>query len=201
MAARIILASKSPRRLQILKDHGIEPLVMPVDADESLPDGIKMEDAVEYLALVKARQCYELVKGNSEYSGYMIIGSDTIVYKDEIMGKPENRSDAFRMISAIRNDRHFVSTGVALINVDNAKEYVTSGVTEVFCKDYSDEDIERYLDTDEPYDKAGAYAIQGIFGQYIDHIDGDYDNVVGLPYSLVDKLIAACCRDKEQIHK
>ncbi len=192
MTAGIILASKSPRRLQILREHGIEPVVIPANADETLPHRMDMKEAVEYLSLIKARSCYEKVKNNPEYAGYIIIASDTIVYKDEIMGKPKDREDAFRMISAIRNDCHYVSTGVAAINVDSGAEHVDSEATEVFCKDLSDSEINEYLDTDEPYDKAGAYAIQGLFGRYIDHIEGDYDNVVGLPYRLVDKLLNIC---------
>ena len=179
---RIILASASPRRLEILKNHGIEPLVMPTQADESLPVGIEMEDAVRTLASVKARACYEEVKGDPKYSGHIIIGADTIVWKDEIMGKPSDADDAFRMLDAIRGTSHYVATGVCLIETDTGSETVLCDVTTVWCKDYTDEDIKDYISRVEPYDKAGSYAIQGYFGRYIDHIDGDYENVVGLPY-------------------
>lgn len=189
MKRQIILASKSPRRLDILRSHGYEPIVLPADADETLPDGIDMESAVRILALKKARACYEKVSGKEEYAGCIIIGADTIVYKDEIMGKPENREDAFRMLDSIRNTFHYVSTGVAMIDVDTGEETVTNDVTKVYCKNYSDQDIEDYLDTDEPYDKAGAYAIQGLFGKHIDHFDGDYENVVGLPFYAIDKFL------------
>ncbi|MDD5823792.1 MAG: Maf family protein [Firmicutes bacterium] len=189
MTDRIILASKSPRRLEILRQHGIEPIVKPVDADESLPEGIAMEEAVEYLALTKARACYEEVRDDDSYKDYIIIGSDTVVFKDEIMGKPEDRNDAYRMISAINDDCHYVSTGVATIRVSDGNEFVSSAVTRVYCKKLSEQDIQDYLDTDEPYDKAGAYAIQGLFGKHIDRIEGDYDNVVGLPYRIVQQLL------------
>lgn len=189
MKRTIILASKSPRRLDILRSHGYEPVVLPVDADESLPEGIDMESAVRLLALKKARACFDIVSGKDEYSGCIIIGADTIVYKDEIMGKPEDRQDAFRMLDAIRGTCHYVSTGVAFIDVDSGKETVVNDVTAVYCRNYTDEDIEAYLDTDEPYDKAGAYAIQGIFGKHIDHIEGDYENVVGLPFHVIDKYL------------
>jgi len=180
---RIILASKSPRRLEIMRRHGIEPILMPTDTDETLFEGIEMCEAAETLAERKARACYEqLQSAKSDYSDCIIIGADTIVYKNEIMGKPSDYDDAFRMLSLIRNTHHYVVTGVALIDVPTAECKVFSDVTEVFCKDYTDEQIAEYIEKEQPYDKAGSYAIQGPFGEYIDHIDGDYENVVGLPY-------------------
>ena len=179
---KVILASASPRRLEIMHKHGIDPVVMPQDTDESLPDGIGMNEAVEMLAVAKARACYSAVKDDPEYDGSIIVGSDTIVWKDEIMGKPADKDDAFRMLDKIRGTHHYVVTGVCLIDKDTGSETVLSDVTTVYCKNYSDEEIEDYLSREEPYDKAGSYAIQGYFGRYIDHIDGDYENVVGLPF-------------------
>lgn len=188
MYKTIILASKSPRRYEILKNHGIDPIVIPANADETLPDGIGMEEAVRLLALKKARAVFACIERDNYGEGY-IIGSDTIVYKDEIMGKPIDRNDARKMIETIRGTYHFVSTGVALIDIKSGEEIVLNDVTKVFCKNYSDEDIEEYLDTDEPYDKAGAYAIQGIFGKYIDRYEGDFENVVGLPFHIIEKFL------------
>lgn len=188
MDKTIILASKSPRRYEILKNHGIDPIVIPANADETLPDGIGMEEAVRLLALKKARAVFACIERDNYGEGY-IIGSDTIVYKDEIMGKPIDRNDARKMIETIRGTYHFVSTGVALIDIKSGEEIVLNDVTKVFCKNYSDEDIEEYLDTDEPYDKAGAYAIQGIFGKYIDRYEGDFENVVGLPFHIIEKFL------------
>lgn len=188
MYKTIILASKSPRRYEILKNHGIDPIVIPANADETLPDGIGMKEAVRLLALKKARAVFACIERDNYGEGY-IIGSDTIVYKDEIMGKPIDRNDARKMIETIRGTYHFVSTGVALIDIKSGEEIVLNDVTKVFCKNYSDEDIEEYLDTDEPYDKAGAYAIQGIFGKYIDRYEGDFENVVGLPFHIIEKFL------------
>ena len=179
---KIILASASPRRLEILNKHGIEPLVLPQDTDESLPDGVGMTDAVEALASQKARTCYDTIKEDPKYDGYIIIGADTIVWKDEIMGKPVDAEDAFRMLDKIRGTEHYVVTGICLIDKNSGSETVTSDVTTVHCVNYSDDDIRDYISLAEPYDKAGSYAIQGYFGRYIDHIDGDYENVVGLPF-------------------
>ena len=185
---RIILASKSPRRLEILRKHGIEPEVIPADADETLPEGIDMISAVKLLALKKARAVYESLGSDLEGEGY-IIGSDTIVYKDELLGKPADREDARRMLETIRGTGHFVSTGVALIDIATGEEIVLNDVTEVFCTDFSDEELEEYLDTDEPYDKAGAYAIQGIFSKFIKGYVGDFENVVGLPFHIIEKYV------------
>ena len=182
LCMKIILASASPRRLEIMNKHGISPVVMPQDTDETLPEGIGMTEAVEMLAASKARACYASVKDDPAYDGYVIVGSDTIVWKDEIMGKPADKADAFRMLDKIRGTHHYVVTGVCLIDKSTGSERVLSDVTAVYCKDYSDEDIEDYISREEPYDKAGSYAIQGYFGRYIDHIDGDYENVVGLPF-------------------
>lgn len=186
----IILASASPRRAEIMHSHGIYPVIIPTSTDETLPADIGMTDAVEMLASRKALACYESVQGISEYSGHVIVGADTIVWKDEIMGKPVDHDDAFRMLDKIRGTVHYVVTGVALIDVDTRNLQVLSDITEVHCKDYSDEDIEEYLSMQEPYDKAGSYAIQGYFGRYIDHIDGDYENVVGLPFYRIEPFIS-----------
>jgi septum formation protein len=188
---KIILASASPRRLEILEKHGIEPITMPQDTDESLPDGMGMTESVEMLAAQKARSCFESISADpallEKYAGHVIIGADTIVWKDEIMGKPEDRADAFRMLDKIRGTSHYVVTGVCLIDIDSGSEQVMHDVTTVHCINYSDDDIEDYISREEPYDKAGSYAIQGYFGRYIDHIDGDYENVVGLPFHLINE--------------
>lgn len=188
---RIILASASPRRSEILKKHGFEAVILPQDTDEHLPEGTEMHKAVEALASQKARACYSAVKDDPEYAGHIIIGADTIVWKDEIMGKPVDHDDAFRMLDKIRGTFHYVVTGVCLIDVDSGKETVLNDVTHVHCVNYSDEDIEDYISRAEPYDKAGSYAIQGYFGRYIDHIDGDYENVVGLPFYRIEEALKA----------
>ena len=169
-----------------MNKHGIEPLVMPTQADESLPPGIGMTEAVEMLARRKAEACRESIKDDPSFADDVIVAADTIVWKDGILGKPVSKEDAFRMLDAIRGISHYVVTGVCLIDMRSGKTTVLSDVTEVFCRDYSDEDIDEYLSMEEPYDKAGSYAIQGYFGRHIDHIDGDYENVVGLPYYRIE---------------
>lgn len=197
---KVILASASPRRLEIMKNHGIMPVVMPTDVDESLPPDVGMTEAVEILAERKARACYDAVKAGASFSSVtasdddscLIIGADTIVWKDEIMGKPHDAEDAFRMLDKIRGTHHYVVTGVALIDAKSGDAAVLSDITTVYCVNYSDEDILDYISSEEPYDKAGSYAIQGYFGRYIDHIDGDYENVVGLPFCRIEPFLTGC---------
>ena len=181
-----ILASGSPRRIEMMKKHGIRPVVHPAEIDENIPPEHGMCQTVMFLALKKAK-AVEAEYLASEGKPPIIIAADTIVYKDEIMGKPENREDAFRMISSLRNDVHFVVTGCALVEAGMQNACVFAEITKVFVKEFSDEELNAYLDTDEPYDKAGAYAIQGIFSKHIDHIEGDYDNVVGFPWERIEK--------------
>lgn len=184
---KVILASASPRRLEILKSHGIEPIVMPTDTDETLSGSPSMTEAVEELSRRKANACFEAVKGQPEYAGHVIIGADTIVYTDRILGKPADAHEAAEMLRSYRGTYHYVVTGVTLIDADSGDTEVLSDVTKVWCVDYSDDDISEYISLEEPYDKAGSYAIQGYFGRYIDHIEGDYENVIGLPFCRIEK--------------
>ncbi len=181
-----ILASGSPRRIEMMKKHETFPIVHPAEIDENIPPEHGMCQTVMFLALKKAK-AVEAEYLASDGKAPIIIAADTIVYKDEIMGKPEDREDAFRMISSLRNDVHFVVTGCALVEAGMQNARVFAEITKVFVKDFSDEELNAYLDTDEPYDKAGAYAIQGIFSKHIDHIEGDYDNVVGFPWERIEK--------------
>ncbi len=183
---KIILASSSPRRIEMMKKNGFQPIIIPADIDESLPPHILPTDAVMYLALKKAMAVEDFICKNQKHNiGSVIIAADTIVYKDEIMGKPSNREDAYKMLTKIKNTDHYVATGVAILIAGQYYKNVFYDKTQVFCKDYTDNQLNAYLDTDEPYDKAGAYAIQGIFSQYIDHYVGDFDTVVGFPWKRI----------------
>ena len=209
MSRKCILASGSPRRIEIMRANGIDPLIMPAKIEENIPPVCGMCETVMFLALKKAKWVEEkylnetLTDFTSDLSvdaersvdfqkqagkqTAVILAADTIVYKDGIMGKPKDRQDAFRMLSSLRNDVHYVVTGVALVEAGCQNARVFAEVTKVFVKDFTDEQLNAYLDTDEPYDKAGGYAIQGLFGKYIDHIEGSYDNVVGFPWEKIVK--------------
>lgn len=189
---KIVLASGSPRRIEMMRTRGIEPLVMPADIEENIPQVHGMCETVMFLALKKAQDVAERLSSlpDRPEEGSVIIAADTIVYKDgEIMGKPADRDDAFRMLDKLRNDFHYVVTGVALLSYGRRLTRVFAEVTKVYFKDYSDSELEAYLDTDEAYDKAGAYAIQGYFARYTDHIEGSYENVIGFPWERIEKEI------------
>ena len=177
----LILASKSPRRKEILENLGVKFEIITCETDEHTDerDGKKY---VEEIAFRKGNAVRELLESKGEFDkDKIILSSDTVVVSadGEIMGKPKDRSDAKRMILAFSGKPHFVISGIALITQN--KTVVASETTTVFFDTVDEDDIEKYLDSDEAYDKAGAYAIQGYASLWINGIEGDYFNVVGLP--------------------
>lgn len=187
MNSRIILASSSPRRIEMMKNLGVEPVILPSKADETLPFEMTLEQAVMFLALKKALSVEKswLAEPVDHQVPTVIIAADTIVYKNGMIGKPADKTEAENILTQLRNTGHSVATGVALIRPGSPKRTTFHDVTEVFFKDYSDNEIRQYLDTDEPWDKAGGYAIQGTWGKYITHIVGNYDNVIGFPWEVI----------------
>ena len=179
----VILASASPRRKELLALIFKNFRVIPSSYDESLvPDDLTPPDHVMYLAKMKARDIAEANPGS------LVIGADTIVVVDGIiLGKPANRADAIRMLDLLSGRSHEVYTGVAIMK--NGAEHVGVECTEVDFADLGDEIIARYVDTGEPLDKAGGYAIQGKGVVLIDSIRGSYPNVVGLPLSLLSNML------------
>ena len=174
---KIILASGSPRRRELLTQIGISFEVVKAEGEEKITTD-DPEEAVKELAMQKAQEVAGRVDAD------VVIGADTVVAVDgEIMGKPADRADASRMLHALQGRSHQVYTGVALDAVRQGVYTVYSFVqrTDVFVYPMTDAEIEAYMDTGEPFDKAGAYGIQGRFGKYIEKINGDYLNVVGLP--------------------
>ena len=190
MSKAIILASSSPRRIDMMKSHGYNPEIRPSHIDETLPEGIGMKDAVMFLALKKALDV-ECQCTFPEDQGKLIIAADTVVYKDGILGKTLDREDDFSKLTKIKNTSHHVATGVAIIEAGCPNKNVFCDITKVICKDFTEEELNAYLDTDEPYDKAGAYAIQGIFAKHIDHYEGSFDTVVGFPWDLIESKLKA----------
>ena len=174
---KLVLASKSPRRSEILKNAGYDFVVRVADADETIPDGTKPEDAVVFLA---ARKAMAVPRADDE----TVLGADTIVVLDDkILGKPKDREDAYNMLKALSGRAHSVFTGVCI--VENGKSMTFAEETRVEFLPLSDEDIYKYIDTNDCYDKAGAYGIQGYASKFVRRIDGDYFNVVGLPISAI----------------
>ena len=199
---KYFLASKSPRRKDLMTQIGIEFEVMISERDEIITSTVP-EEVVKELSLQKAleiermllKECDGdiLAKYSKEgYEGVVIIGADTVVSKDgEIMGKPVDEEDAFNMLKKLQGDKHMVSTGVALIVIKEGKKDMISFAedTDVNMYEISDEEIREYIATNEPMDKAGSYGIQGIGAKFISGINGDYNNVVGLPIGSIYQAI------------
>lgn len=181
---QIILASSSPRRIEMMSENGITPIIIPANIDETIPRGAKMKDAVMYLALKKALFVEEKIIGLN-YKNPVIIAADTVVYKNKIIGKPNDRKDAFNILWDLKGKTHYVTTGVCILQAKTPIRHCFCEVTKVFFKNYTEEELNAYLDTPEPYDKAGSYAIQGEFGKYVDHIEGDLNNVIGFPWNRI----------------
>lgn len=139
-----------------------------------------------FLALKKALWVEQkLLSSEKVQKNSVILAADTVVYKNKIIGKPTDFQDAVRILKSLRNTSHKVSTGVALIQPGTYNRRVFCEITDVFFKNYTDDDIIEYVNSGEAFGKAGAYAIQGSFGKHVSHIQGDYDNVVGLPWARV----------------
>ena len=183
----IILASASPRRSDILKELGVEIKIITADVDES--SGERDPEALaKELAVKKGLAVYERLKREqSRDASLPIISADTVVYcKGEIMGKPHSEDDARRMLKALSGGAHTVTTGVCVTL--NGIPHAESATTTVYVDSLTDSEIDAYIKSKDPFDKAGAYGIQGIFSKHISKIDGCYFNVVGLPTNTLARL-------------
>lgn len=187
----IVLASASPRRRQLLEKAGVTFRVHAVDADETIDERLadQPQEAVKKLAERKAKAAVEELV-TEEYDGAMaVIGSDTmVVFRGEIFGKPRDAADASRMLHALSGHGHDVHTAVSVWFVhapagqDVGLYYRTFvETTYVYFKDLTDEQIDEYIASGDPFDKAGAYGIQSGAGVFVDHIEGDLDTVIGFP--------------------
>jgi septum formation protein len=181
----LVLASASPRRQEILKQLGLDFRVVPSNIEEKMPKDMAPANAAVYIALQKAKDVADR-SGN----GSLVIGADTIVVLDnEIMGKPEDQVQAFYMLDRLSGRQHTVITGLAVVDRQRDIEITGFEETKVYMRKLSPDRIERYIRTGEPYDKAGAYAVQGKASVFIDRIEGCYFNVVGLPISKLDAML------------
>ncbi|MGZ4032245.1 MAG: Maf family protein [Tumebacillaceae bacterium] len=176
----LVLASGSPRRKELLGSLGLSFDIQVSDADESFAPGSNPVEIVQELAYRKA-----MAVANTLTNG-LVLGADTIVvHGGDILGKPVDEADAKRMLGALSGDTHTVYTGVAFVEAGGGRALRDVSETQVVMKQLTAEQIEAYVQTGEPMDKAGAYGIQGKAAQFITEIHGDYYNVVGLPISLV----------------
>ena len=177
---KLILASQSPRRREILDNLGFSFRVITADTDESCTERDPRR-YVETLALRKGRAVYDkLAREGALDDDTLILAADTVVAAgNEILGKPHDRADADRMLRLLSGTTHHVISGLALLS--SQKFAVESEVTGVRFSPLTESDIALYIASDEPYDKAGAYAVQGMASLWIEGLEGDYFNVVGLP--------------------
>ena len=183
---KIILASASPRRKELLKTAGIEFEICVSDADESIPEGTLPVDAAKITATKKALAVAE------SHKDAVVIGADTIVVANGmILGKPKDKADAEAMLTMLSGIEHKVITGVCLVNCGEINSFAQ--VSKVKFYDLTAEEIRAYVATNEPMDKAGSYGIQGKGCTLVEKIDGDYFNIVGLPVARVAREIKKMC--------
>lgn len=176
---KIILASKSPRRKELLDLINVKYEVMVSEADETVEPGLTVQEQAKKLSYKKAKVVFEKTTGNR-----VVIGSDTMVIKNnKLYGKPKNEEEAIQMIEELKNGKHQVITGLTvLIEKDKIyKEEQDYDITEVEIKDMNQQEIVDWVRSGNALDKAGAYAIQGEFAKFIEKINGNYTTVVGLP--------------------
>lgn len=175
---RIILASASPRRRELLEKIGLKFEVEPSDYAEDMRSGLSPDELARAISLEKARAVA------SRHKNTVVIAADTfIVFKGKIMGKPGTEAEARRMLMRLRGKSHSVITGFTILDTDENKILTKSVETVVHIKNLTSDEIEAYVKSGEPLDKAGAYAIQGLGSAIVERIEGDYFNVIGLPLS------------------
>lgn len=180
LMSEIILASASPRRKELLEQVGIQFKVVKSSVEEVItetePDKVVME--------LSRQKAEDVAAGLNDRKDRIVIGADTIVFcQGKILGKPKDESDAFAMLEGLAGKSHSVFTGVTLLIGDRMISFAEE--TKVNVKDMTHEEIRRYIATKEPMDKAGSYGIQGRFAAFVSGIEGDYNNVVGLPVSRI----------------
>ncbi len=184
---RIILASGSPRREELLRNAGFEFEVRRAELEETLSWGENPVSMVERLAQSKAEAVARELPSSDDA---VVLGADTAVVVDfEVLGKPGLPNIAVEMLRKLSGRAHEVITGVALLSPGGQRRVIAHETTRVHFRALTDDEIARYVMTGEPLDKAGAYAIQGHAGRFITRVEGCYFNVMGLPLALLDRLL------------
>lgn len=187
---RLVLASQSPRRRQILTISGYEFDILPSQISEIPDENLNLTSRIRQLASDKAHACLKLRKSTEE-QGFLFLAADTVVVLgDQILGKPKDEIEARSFLRRLSGHSHSVITAISLVDGVSGKETQSHAITEVKFRVLSDEEITDYIKTGEPFDKAGGYGIQGAAAKFIDRLDGPYDNVVGLPMAEVRAALA-----------
>lgn len=184
---RVILASQSPRRKELLSLMGVEFETIPSNYEESLDDSRSPEEVAKELALGKAMDVAR------NHPDAYVIGSDTIVTIDgRQLEKPRDEEDAHDMLKLLSGRTNYVTTGIAVVYLNDKVELTDADTVAVHFNDYDERAVREYVATGDPMDKAGAYAVQKLLGTMISHYDGDIDTIVGLPTRPLAKLLNAC---------
>lgn len=185
---RVILASGSPRRKELMDTLGIDYEIIVSNADETLDEGLSLEEQSKRLGYIKAKAVFDETSGDR-----IVIGSDTMVVKNnKIYGKPKDKQDAINMLNELKNDKHQVFTSLAILvqEGEEYKEYIDCDTTEVYFSDMTEAEIEKWVDSGEAYDKAGAYGVQSSkFAVFIDKINGNYTTIIGLPINRIYQIL------------
>lgn len=182
--SHIVLASKSPRRQELLARIGIKNFVIAVpDIEEWYPEGLSPEKIVEFISKEKADAASNMVAPED-----IVITADTMVFLDDKrLGKPKDEAEAFAMLSMLSGRQHRVCTGVTVMQGN--RQMTDSVTTQVYFRDLTEDEIRFYIKTGEPMDKAGAYGIQGLGTLFVRRIDGDFFNVMGLPVARLSEML------------
>lgn len=187
---KLILASGSQRRRELMQMCGYEFDIVVSDADENIAESNPRE-LVMKLAEIKARAVFEKITRQNAEENFAVVGSDTVVaFEGEIIGKPTDKKDAAEILRKLSGKTHTVYTGVAVLTEGNVQ--LDCSTTDVTFATLSDDEIKKYIESGEPMDKAGAYGIQGPFGMFVEKINGNYFTVIGMPlpilYSMLKKI-------------
>lgn len=180
----LILASKSPRRQELLQRMGLTDFkILVPEADETCPANLSPRETVEYISRVKAEAAKSLVSPED-----IVITADTMVFfREQRLGKPKDEEDALHMLSDLQGHSHVVCTGVTVLQGDRI--VTESEATQVYFRRASEAELRGYIATGEPMDKAGAYGVQGLGALLVERIDGDFFNVMGLPVLLLSRML------------
>ena len=188
---KLILASASPRRKEILENAGFHFEIIPSDCEENVPNTLSPDMMVTELAILKATDVASKQKGD-----LLIVGADTLVaFGDTVMGKPKDAEDASKMLHTLSGQTHQVYTGICVIRRLDGFMVAKSEKTDITFRSLSEKEIEDYIATGEPFDKAGAYAIQGLANPFVSNIEGDFNNVVGFPLDTFIRIL------KDEFHQ
>jgi len=186
---KLILASQSPRRKDLLKKAGIKFIVLPSNISETPDKNLNLEEQILKIALDKALACLEQ-NNYLKYQDNLVLSADTMVIVDGVcFGKPENKVEATSYLKLLSGRGHQVKTALCLLNCKTFEHVQEITTTDVFFRQLSDSEIESYVDSGEPMDKAGGYGIQGLGGTFIASYKGPFDNVVGLSMESLDRLL------------